>query len=374
MDGLKTLGAAIDDLFIQKRSGRRLNRQLVFIVGDGIHPVNNILNDKLLRKEAKAKGIKFTTQKAFEAYKWRHFEYARYYTTTSRPSFAHCCIYKLAEAGLCRDIITTNYDMYFDTMWQHAPDLRVCMNPVLGDEEYSWENYYAPTDDVGDRTRYWKIHGSLSHVSFRSKRTKNINHLHRLPGFAISANDDNLAESFRIPTQAPHMGFEAAHYPRTQFESVRNLTPGFLPFIDWTYKNNRRYFQREIESAKAIIRDAKRIAALVIIGFSGYYNEHKPNDPKNEELVPEIRGLLARGFRNIYMAVPKYQARRISRSGYSLMRLLQGQKHCWPYQSASHFMRALLKGYSRKFPYDFANAEHEKWKRWYLQQKEASHA
>ena len=369
MRNLRKLGSIIDDLFARQHSGRPPNKWLVFIIGNGIDPVDNIINDKTLRLKA---GSRYKTTKSFEAFKWRHFEYARYYSSTSLPSFAHCCIYKFVEAGLCRDVITTNYDMFFDTLWQHSPGLRVHQNPVAEDDEYSWEGYYSSQRGAMVCPRYWKIHGSLSHVCFGGRCGRRHN-IHRLPRFAISANDDSLARKFRIATQAPFMGFEVACYPRTLCADQADLIGGFSPYIDWTWDNDRARFQREIEGAKAVLRSPGKIAAVFLIGFSGYFNKRDLNDPWNEELVPEIRNLRMNGFRDVYMAVHKAQADRIKHPAYGLMRELSAEKQCWPYEYAGDFMTDLLRDYSRKFPCDYAEAEYKKWRHWYLPPGEASH-
>ena len=107
------LGRIVDDLYDQLRSGKKVKKQIVFVVGNGIHPVNNILNDTELRKKARP-GM---TVSEFEAFKWRHFELARYWTANALPSFAHFCIRQLVADGLCKDIVTTNYDLFFDVLW-----------------------------------------------------------------------------------------------------------------------------------------------------------------------------------------------------------------------------------------------------------------
>ena len=370
MQKLRKLGKIIDDLFIRQRSGKPLKKLLVFVIGNGIDPVNNIINDRILRSQV---GKRSTTARSFEAFKWRHFEYARYYTSTSLPSFAHCCIYKLVEAGLCHDVITTNYDMFLDTLWQRSPQLRVQQNPILETDEYSWEGYFSSKRSGIRYPRYWKIHGSLSHICFGGWNG-GPQHIHRLPRFAVSANDDSLAKKYRIRTQAPYMGFEMACYPRTRCANHADLTGRFRPYIDWTWKNDRIRFQREIEAAKAVFRYPERIAAVLLIGFSGYYNNDNPNDPWNEELVPEIRNLRMNGFQNVYMAVHSAQVKRMNRHPYGLMRELATEKQCWPYQIAGNFMADLLKDFSCRFPYDYAEAEYAKWKRcWYLPQGESSH-
>jgi hypothetical protein len=112
------LSKIINSLYIEKSSGKSIDKKIIFIVGNGILQVCNILNDDEIIKEAAGKKktlIKGTDE--FINYKWKHFEAARYYSYYHRPSFAHYCIYLLAKDGLCQDIITTNYDLFFDAIW-----------------------------------------------------------------------------------------------------------------------------------------------------------------------------------------------------------------------------------------------------------------
>ena len=110
MRELARLGAIIDQLFVKHRRRAGLSKRLVFVVGNGIDNVNNIINDDGLRQKA---GGRFKKPRAFEAYKWRHFEYARYYTSNTLPSFAHCCIFKFVEAGLCRAVLANFNTLVF---------------------------------------------------------------------------------------------------------------------------------------------------------------------------------------------------------------------------------------------------------------------
>ena len=370
MSELNNLGRIIDDLLALVATGGRTDKTLVFLVGNGIDPVNNILNDNQLKARA---GGRYSSKKAFDAYRWRHFEYARYYSSTSLPTFTHCCIHKLVEKGVCRDVITTNYDMFFDSIWQRSPHLRVCQNPVLTNGEYEWEGFFTPKARAAKRPRYWKVHGSLSHVRFCSSNVACEDHLYRLPRFAISVNDDRLAQKFRIPTQAPYMGFERTLFPRTKFAQPTELQGGFSPYIDWTYNNVRTIFSREIEGAKQVIRNSSKIAALVLIGFSGYFNDADPLDPYNEELIPEIRAIRAAGFDSVFMIVHEKQAARMTHPCYGLMRELAAEARCWPFVVSGDFMSDLLTNYSRKFPIHMTEREYRKWSDWYMSRGEAAH-
>lgn len=205
------LGRIVDDLYDRVRSGKKVDKHIVFVVGNGIHPVNNILNDAELRKKARPGLTVFD----FEAFKWRHFEFARYWTANALPSFAHFCIRQLITDGLCKDVITTNYDLFFDVLWERTPSLMMVQNPVRDASEYDWEGYYAARLHDNRRPRYWKIHGSLSHVCFQQKVPPHLHHIHRLPRFAISVNNDDLATAYRIPSQAPILNYEMSIHAGT---------------------------------------------------------------------------------------------------------------------------------------------------------------
>src|ERR1041385_6204173 len=229
------LGQIVDDLYDTLRSGKPTAKHVIFVVGNGIHPVNNILNDSELRKKARP-GM---SAAEFDAFKWRHFEFARYWTSNALPSFAHFCIRQLAKDDLCRDIITTNYDLFFDGLWERTPSLAVAQNPVREPLEYDWDSYYSARPTTVGSPRYWKIHGSLSHVCFRQTVPPYLHHIHRLPRFAVSINNEDLASAYRIPSQAPVMNYEATKYLRTDFARPDEISGPFEPFIDWTYSNDR---------------------------------------------------------------------------------------------------------------------------------------
>jgi hypothetical protein len=170
------------------------------------------------------------------------------------------------------------------------------------------------------------------------------------------------------------MGFEMAHYPGTRFAAKADLKGRFRPYIDWTWNNDRNRFRREIDGAKAVLTSPGKIAAVVLLGFSGYFNNRDPHDPWNEELVPCIRALLKNGFRDVYMAVHDAQAARISLPAYGLMRELAVKNRCWPFHTSGDWMRDLLTKFSHKFQCDYAETEYGKWYRWYQRSPEATYA
>lgn len=367
---LADFATIVDSLYARRRMRRKLPQRIVFIVGNGVLQVSNILNDADLRRTAKPKHTK--TAEAWEAYKWRHFELARYFTATALPTFAHCCIHKLVEDGLCRDVITTNYDLYFDTIWERAPQLGVMRNPVCTSDDYLWDDYYSHRS-AGNGPRYWKIHGSLSHICFRPNGSHGQAHIYSLPRFAISINDGKLAANYGIPTQAPFMGFESAMHPNTSFTPQTDLESRFSPFIDWTYNNDRSNFQKEILGAKAVLRGCRSIAAVFMLGFSGYYNDADPNDPWNEELIPELRQMRAAGFRNIFMAVHTSQFATRTSPTKRFMREMDADGRCVSYSDAGTLMDEILRRYSQRFPIRTTEYIYNRWSQWYLNEKEPTH-
>jgi hypothetical protein len=156
------LGRIIDRLYGQKLSGRRPAKRLVFLIGSGIRRVCNILNDGQVAIEAQRRGYSTNPRsRSFQEFKWRLFEYARFHTANTLPTFAHACVSQMMVDGVCRDLITTNYDLFFDSIWEKHPDWGVKQNPLAKSGEFCWAGYYSARIAARNKPRYWKIHGSL---------------------------------------------------------------------------------------------------------------------------------------------------------------------------------------------------------------------
>lgn len=363
------LAGIIDGLYERKKKNKPLTKKLVFIIGNGIHQVDNLLNDDEINKRAAKRHIKYGTPR-YTRYKWQLFEYARYYTANYLPSYGHCCIWKLVNDGLCRDIITTNYDLFFDSIWKKYSRLRIKTNPVLTDGEYDWDCYYSHSVK-NCFTRYWKIHGSLSHVVFNSKVGSRTPYIFALPRFTVSSNEPGITTAYQLKHSLPFLGYESEIYYRTNFKRGR-LDSTFIPYIDWSFGNNRSLFQREISGARAALFNPRSLAAVVMVGFRGFYDS--TIHPWNEELVENINHLLNSGYEKIYMAVHENQYAAIKEPSSMLMQRLDSLNHCWTYRSVQHFFYSFFSTFSKYFPISFVEDEYRHWKLyWFLVGKEKAH-
>ncbi|MCF8083471.1 MAG: SIR2 family protein [Deltaproteobacteria bacterium] len=276
---------------------------------------------------------------------------------------------------ICRDVITTNYDLFFDSVWAKYPDLNIVQNPVAHRDEFLWDGYYSYRQKARGKPRYWKIHGSLSHVVFRAQTNLHNWQILRLPRFPISTNQPDLPKAFGAKCLAPFLGYESGIYPNTRFTHPYTLDPQFDPFIDWSYGSKRDLFRREIEGAKKVLKQRAQIAAVVIIGFRGYYNHKDPNDTWNEELVPILDGILNAGAPPVFMAIHEKQYAKIDEPTSQFMKRLENIDRCRSYKKVRHFLEALLYKYSKYFPYRSVGSEYAIWRtHWFLSMKEPKHA
>ena len=288
------------------------------------------------------------------------------------PSFTHCCIWKIVNDGLCDNVITTNYDMFFDSIWTKYPNLRVLMNPVLRRGEFNWEGYFSSASKT-PATNYWKLHGSLSHIAFKFGGTGTKSHIFKLPRFMVSSNEPETKSYFSLKHSLPFLGYEAERHPKTHFYLTESQDDHFIPFIDWSFSNDRTPFEREIKWAQSKIKQVDSIAAILIIGFSGYFDPKR--SPRNEEIVEGLNALLNSGFDKMFMVVSKKQYGRTKDPPYGLMRRLRRSGHCWKFEDSSDdFIEDFFLTYSDYFPFLSVRREFLKtWPRWFLVQPESIH-
>jgi hypothetical protein len=369
---LSDLGRIIDDLYALPLDRRSHIPRLIVIVGNGIRPVCNILNDDQLKLEATRRRCSANpSDRDFQELRWRFFEYARYFTAHSLPTLAHAAVFRLVKDRVCSDLITTNYDLYFDSLWAKYPGLGVRQNPVLREGEYDWDGYYSQAQGSELTPRYWKLHGSLSHVVFRGAGQSC--HIHRLPRFPVSTNQPDLQGAFQ-QRMVPSLGYEASLFPRSRIPLSKTLQSQFDPFIDWTFGNKRELFTKEILAVRQRLQNPNCAAAILLIGFTAYYDPSNPTDPWNEEIVEDLLALQDKGTVPIFMAVHKKQFANLSKPSYHLMRRLYSISRCFPYDRAEIFARKLFGQISNVFPFSTVKAEHSIWRSyWFQSMKESVH-
>jgi hypothetical protein len=95
-----------------------------------------------------------------------------------------------------------------------------------------------------------------------------------------------------------HIGLRHGH---TTLIDDEEQTGYYVHYIDWAVKRlgtggigYRDFFSKEIESAKRELKKTAGIGAVIVIGFTGYYNRANLGDELNEELSPVIRSILGK--------------------------------------------------------------------------------
>lgn len=320
-------------------------RSLLPIIGDGIHPVSLILSDHALKLIAPNMGVDPLNAHDFVSFHWAHYEAARNYTAYYLPDAALAILAAFIHAGAVRDLVTTNYDLFLDGIWERCPELRVVRNPVLTTDEYGWDGYYSSLPAT-PCVRFWKIHGSLSHGFFAADGASASPIICRLPAFAIgSAHNDNILH-IKLEYPFPYLGYYAHTLRGLNLPKDRDVDKRLLYYIDWNFPGRHREpFRREIEGAMGAIRGAEKKVVL-LLGFSGFFDESNPNNPRNEELVPLLLDLLTRNT-NIYMALTEDQYARVhdGSSHYPLATKLEtlGNLISFPKYNTFYFTRYLLR-------------------------------
>lgn len=91
---------------------------------------------------------------------WDHYEYARFISANYPPGPALYTLFLMGEYSLTDCIVTTNYDMYFETIYQRVPtSKRLVVNPSVVHDRLD------KSSERGD-LRLWKIHGSFGALAF----------------------------------------------------------------------------------------------------------------------------------------------------------------------------------------------------------------
>ncbi len=372
----KTVLSGISDLMSAMYETKAVANQkkLLFIIGDGLFPIKSIIHEtRLLKDFQKIHGSLYTADSPeFIEYKWRIYEYARFYTANHHPTLAHSCVLQLARDGFVDSIVTTNYDMMIDSLLSKCPDLDIAKNPVLAQYEYPFEDYYSSSNMRENSVAYWKIHGSLDHVVFRKSDDLTKFHLHKLPRFPVSSNLTDEIGRTEPKLYIPYLGWERDFFVDTTFHDERELDTVFSHHIDWNYNNDRRPFNREIESVKEILKSSDDLAGIVLLGFKGYYNTTNPNDPNNEEIVPLLLDIAEQSKTDIYMIVTRRQYSD-PRPVKPLIEELKRQSRCYASWDISYTIGEILD--NGIFPFDEALYQHKiSCKLWYVDMEGSEYA
>jgi hypothetical protein len=297
---IRSLGRVFRD------ASRSRRYEIKFVVGDGIQPVQSLLSPLRIRDELTTRLGRPPTPGEESRERWKYYEYARFHTFNSSPGFAYFLLVHLANAGLVTSITTTNYDSYLDSLSLRIEPWNI--NPCARKGDYCWEDYYSQ-NAVGLR-RAWKIHGSLSHVLFHGCSDPVRPHIFRLPHFPVYNSVGAMRRSFNFSANHDHLSYIGMRHGIPSLNYERQKAGDAHHFLDWELGDRRKAFKTEIEaSIDDLLSSSTR--AIVMIGFTGYYDNRKPDDPFNEELVPHVIALSKRV--PVFYLIRQSQALRLRR-------------------------------------------------------------
>lgn len=292
----------------------KTKNKLFLIIGNGIDPIHEInIPQKIVRQEqrkenrkAKKEGRKPKKigESAEEIHRicWKNFEYVRLFTSNALPIFAYFLIWYLGEEGIVDNILTTNYDQFFDSIYQKILSKRnLAINPILGKEEYDWQGYYSARQISNKAIKLYQVHGSLSHVIFLDC-VKNLHpHIFRLPTFLMGFNTTDIR--LKYPVKLLHFSL---NYLNRIYKGLPSImcsgdTGYYVHFVDTWFKD-KKFFQREIDEALKSLINPKHIEAILSVGFTG--------SPK-EELIEPIKRIVKDKKVPFFYAISQEQEKRI---------------------------------------------------------------
>jgi hypothetical protein len=262
-------------------------KKIKFVVGDGIWPVQSLVSPDSIRTKFISRRGRNPTVSEEAVERWKSYEYARFHTFNSCPAFGYFVLFHLARRNYIQSIVTTNYDLRFDSLAERFDIWSV--NPSLATGRYSWESYDSARTS---KVRLWKIHGSLSHVTFLTCSSQDGAHIFRAPHFPINNSINSLRQRWGFIANHDYFGQVGRRYGITTLCGETQTPTVASHFLDWAYGNKREVFKNQIQAAVADL-SAPSTLAIVLLGFTGFFNK-STNHPYNEELVPTILSLSKR--------------------------------------------------------------------------------
>lgn len=268
-DKIEEIATIISEIKKDTRHGK-----VKFVVGDGFYSQRGIRSRKIIIEDAKSQDKIISNPKEEDRICWQAYESYRWNTANVLPPLRYFYMHHLCTTGNVSAIVTTNYDLYFDSIFTKVPlPHGFSLNPLINDEEYSWEGFYSKTSEASKALKLWKIHGSFSHISFIESRQKQ-NHIFKLPRFSIGYPADNPIDNYGLPSH----DFLDSNTSSCDCDRIAH-------FIDMNFP--RSCFCKVIEGATIDLL-SDDTALVIAVGFTGKYEPSNPSDDKNEEIVPTL--------------------------------------------------------------------------------------
>ncbi len=172
--------------------------------------------------------------------RWKHLEYSRFWTLNNTPPLGYFLLHYLAKNNAIRTIITTNYDLFLNSIFSRFDCAqKTYFNPAINEHEFNWEEYYS-TKKITDKNtlKIFKIHGSLTHVVFRKcYDNQNHSHIFKLPSFLIGFDTSQLRKMFNLKYLHNYLGHEGVKYNEPSLINDNAATGYYVHYIDWALKD-----------------------------------------------------------------------------------------------------------------------------------------
>lgn len=274
--------------------------KLILIVGGGIQKVNQLQTRNRIRE---LNGLPPTPEytRDEDSLVWPYYESARYHSFNTVPAAAYYYIYKLIQAKYVDSIISTNYDLFLESIFQKCNLISLTkLNPIRNKGEDDQEQYFSlKLKSAETKISFYKMHGSFSHIIFDSCRT-----LFRCPNFIspypVDNSEYNLYSLFHF-----HMNNTAnGRIGKKTHISIRENCIPVGHYIDNNF-SDRSLFLKEIEAAKMQLKSTKNIAGILLIGFRGWTAANGEDETWNEEIVEDIEDHLFNGIPVIQFLSPE---------------------------------------------------------------------
>lgn len=317
---------------------RALPGKVALVVGDGIDPQLAIKPRPRYIEYARSQGITINTIFDEDRQCWRYYETERWSSWNIKPALAYYYAWRLCFEELIHCIITTNYDLWFESML-HKDPLRqgFTLNPVASDTEYLYEGFYEQQSQILNKMQLFKAHGSLNFASFiDSAHPEPL--IFKLPQFLVGFPRSKPRDEFALPAHN-YLGCELATSGIVHPSFIIDRCDRLAHFIDFNFP--RSVYSRVINSSFDVL-DSADVNLVLVIGFSGFYDTSDSTNPFNEELVPVLL--------DIANSVPVYQLLNTNQNPTQsyLYNELQSKRNCRAFQeTARNFLVDLMRHLSQ---------------------------
>jgi hypothetical protein len=280
-------------------------KTLKVILGDGYDPITELTHpSKIFPVDTVTypSALKSTERRII----WRRYEYVRIKTSNQYPDLLLYYLIRLAAERIISTVITTNYDCYWSSIKARnaSSEIKIVINPIPAEAHISDHYYESVSSSSSPGTlSVHMIHGRLGFARFSCKyRTQ-------LPNFVTDFYHPDLIKSEPYVTNLQHWcppGTDPCGKPGFYWHD-----------LDWLNDDHRDPYTPEIRTACSSLEDRSTTAGILVIGFSGYYNDKDANERRNEEIVPVLERILEDGAIPIYVVYTKSQWDRMVKRGLS---------------------------------------------------------